>query len=169
MMRGSWLIAVMALMAVPGTSSADESIDTALFRVFLNDGSSLISYGELARVNDRVVFSMPTSASHDDPQLHLINIPASRVDWTRTTRYAESARAARYVATRAESDYAILTNDIAQALNDVARTSNPADRLTIVERARRRLADWPREHYNYNQVEVRQMLAMLDEAIADLR
>ena len=34
-----------------------------LFRVFLKDGTSLVSYGEMARVDDRVVFSMPTSAS----------------------------------------------------------------------------------------------------------
>ena len=34
-----------------------------MFRVFLKDGRSLVSYGEVARVGDRVVFSMPTRAS----------------------------------------------------------------------------------------------------------
>jgi len=31
------------------------------------------------------------------------------------------------------------------------------------------LADWPQKHYNYRQAELRQMVGMLDEAIADLR
>ena len=35
--------------------------DPTVFRVFLKDGLSLVSYGEFARVNDRIVFSMPTS------------------------------------------------------------------------------------------------------------
>src|SRR5205823_10724796 len=45
----------------------------------------------------------------------------------------------------------------------------PARRIAIVERARRALADWPLNHFGYRQAEVRQMLSMLDEAIADLR
>jgi hypothetical protein len=73
------------------------------------------------------------------------------------------------VATRAETDYALLTGDIAQALNDVALTEDPARRLTIVEKARKTLADWPPTHYNYKQEDVRHMLEMLDEAIAELR
>src|SRR4029077_11016390 len=36
-------------------------------------------------------------------------------------------------------------------------------------RARKTLADWPPRHYGYKQEDVRQMLSMLDEAIADLR
>ena len=71
--------------------------------------------------------------------------------------------------TRAEADYTRLTTEIAQALNDVAVTTDPAKRLAIVERARKRLADWPPSHYNYKQSDVRQMLSMLDEVIADLR
>jgi hypothetical protein len=140
-----------------------------LFRVFLKDGTTLVSYGELARVGDRVVFSMPTSASMDNPNLHLVDIASDRVDWARTTTYAESARATRYLETRAETDYTILTTAVAQALNDVATTTDPVKRLGIVERARRRLAEWPPTHYNYKQSDVRQMLGMLDEVIADLR
>jgi hypothetical protein len=137
--------------------------------VFLKDGTTLVSYGELARVADRVVFSMPTAASADNPQLHLVDISSDRVDWERTLNYAESARATRYIETRAGSDYAALTTGVARALNDVALTSDPAWRLVIVERARKALADWPPRHYNYKQADVRQMLGMLDEAIADLR
>jgi hypothetical protein len=143
--------------------------DATVLRVFLRDGRSLVSYGELARVGDRVVFSMPTTASMATPQLHLVNLPAEQVDWAKTDRYAESARAARYLATRADNDYAVLSGEIAQALNDIALTSDPARRLAIVEKARKTLADWPPSHFNYKQEEVRQMLGILDEAIADLR
>ena len=130
----------LAAVAPDETVAADAA---PLFRVFLKDGTTLVSYGELARVDDRVVFSMPTSASTAAPQLQLINISSDRVDWERTLNYAESARASRYIATRAESDYALLTGEIAQALNDVALTDDPVKRLAIVERARKALADWP--------------------------
>jgi hypothetical protein len=150
--------------------AVDPAMDAPLFRIFLTDGTSLVSYGELARLDeDRVVFSMPTSASADNPQLHLINISAERIDWRKTVDYAESARAARYLATRAETDYALLTSRVEQMLNSVALTSDAHRRLTIVEGARKVLADWPADHYNYKLDEIRQMLSMLDEAIADLR
>src|SRR5262249_40951165 len=124
-------------------------LEATLFRVFLKDGTTLVSYGELARVGDRVVFSMPTSVSMDNPQLHLVDISSDRVDWVRTVNYAESARATRYLETRAESDYTALANEVAQALNEVAVTSDQTKRLQIVERARKRLADWPPTHYHY--------------------
>jgi len=140
-----------------------------LFRVFLTDGTSLISYGELARLDGQVVFSMPTSPSAVAPQLQLINIPSDRVDWPRTVSYAESVRATRYLSTRAEADYDLLTTDIAQVLNDVGQTDDLVRRLAIVEQARKRLADWPAAHYNFKRDEIQQMLGTLDEAIADLK
>jgi hypothetical protein len=154
----------VAVLAAPA-SAAD---DATLLRVFLKNGASLVSYGEPARVEGRVIFSMPT-ASGPNPPLHLVDISAGRVDWERTERYAASARATRYLQTRAEADYAALSNGIAAALNDVTLTADPARRLAIVENARKVLAEWPHSHYNYRQTEVRQMLGMLDEAIADLR
>jgi len=157
---------VLCLLTIArGSSAAD---DATIFRVFLKDGGSLTSYGEFARVGDRVVFSMPTSASAN-PSLQLVNIGADRIDWDRTNRYASSARATHYLATQADNDYAALSNEIAQTLNDVALTADPAKRLEIVERARKALAEWPPNHFNYRSAEVRQMLGMLDDAIADLR
>jgi hypothetical protein len=157
---------LVALLAAPaGARAAD---DATLFRVFLKDGTSLVSYGEPARVGDRVVFSMPTAAT-PNPPLHLVNVSADRIDWDRTNRYAASARATHYVQNQAENDYAILSNDIAQALNDVTLTNDSAKRLAIAETARKRLSGWPADHFNYRANEIRQMLAMLDEAIADLR
>lgn len=143
--------------------------DAPLFRLFLKDGSSLVSFGEMARVDDRVVFSMPTSPGATNPELHLVTIPEGQVDWDKTTRYSESARASRYLASRAEADYALLTTDIAQALNDVVLTTVPRERLAVVQRARKTLADWPGHHFGYKQDEVHQMLGSLDEAIAELR
>ncbi len=145
-------------------------VDAApLFRVFLNDGTSLVSYGELARLDDQVVFSMPTSSSVAAPQLQLINIPSERVDWPRTVSYAESVRATRYLSTRAQADYDLLTGEVAQALSDIGQTDDQARRLAIVEQARKRLAEWPAAHYNFKRDEIQQMLGTLDEAIAELK
>jgi hypothetical protein len=158
------IVAVALLIPI----SAGAADDVTLLRVFLTDGSSLVSYGEPARAGNRVVFSMPT-ATTPNPPLHLVNLPIARVDWERTSRYAANARATHYVQTQADSDYAQLSNDVAATLSDVARATDPAQRLAIVERARTTLAEWPQNHYNYRQAEVRQMLSMLDEAIADLQ
>jgi hypothetical protein len=158
-----------ASLIVPFRAAAAPSPDEAtLLRVFLTDGTSLVSYGEPARVSDRVIFSMPT-ATTPNPPLHLVNLPLSRVDWDRTTRYAATARAAHYVATQAEDDYAALSNDVTSTLNEVALTADPSQRLAIVQRARQTLADWPQSHFNYRAAEVRQMLGLLDDAIADLQ
>ena len=163
-----WAAAVAALCLLPNARPLVAADDATLLRVFLRDGTSLVSYGEFARVADRVIFSLPT-ASTVNPPLQLINIPADRVDWDRTNRYADNARAARYVATQAESDYAALSNAVSKTLNDVAFTADPARRLAIVEGARKTLAEWPHGHFNYRASEVRQLLTLLDEAIADLR
>jgi hypothetical protein len=154
--------------------AADEALATAVstspyYRVFLNDGTSIVSYGEMARVADRVVFSMPTSTSLDHPELQLVDIPSRRVDWVRTESYSEAARATHYFATRADIDYARLSADIESALNHVAFTTDPLKRLEIVEKARKALSDWPASHYGYKQNDVREMLRLMDEAILDLR
>ena len=168
MYRRGLAAAVCAVALVVPARSARGADDATLLRVFFKDGTSVISYGEPARVNDRVIFSMPTGST-PNPQLHLINLPIERVDWARTERYATAARAKHYLQSQAEIDYAALSGSIAQTLNEVATATEPASRLALVERARRTLADWPQNHYNYRQAEVRQMLGMLDEAIADLR
>lgn len=161
-------ILAAALIVPVRAVAAAVNDDATLLRVFLTDGTSLVSYGEPARVGDRVIFSMPT-ATTPNPPLHLVNLPAARVDWDRTNRYAATARTTHYVETQAENDYAALSNEVSLTLNDVAHTTDAAQRLAIVERARKTLADWPQSHFNYRQAEVRQMLSLLDEAIADLR
>jgi hypothetical protein len=159
------LCAVCWVASVRVVPAADE---VTLVRVFLKDGKSLVSYGEPALVNDRVVFSMPTTTT-PNPPLQLVDVPLARVDWERTSRYTTSARASHYLTFQASADYAALSSDIARALSEVAATPDPQKRIAIVEKARAALADWPQQHYNFRATEVRQMLGMLDEAIADLR
>jgi hypothetical protein len=170
MQSRTWAAVVLAAAAVISISSAAAAAadEATLLRVFLTDGTSLVSYGEPAKVNDRVVFSMPTAIT-PNPPLQLVNLPASRVDWDRTSRYAATARASHYIQTQAENDYASLSNDVASTLNEVTSTAEPSQRLAIVQRARQTLADWPQSHFNYRAAEVRQMLGMLDDAIADLQ
>jgi hypothetical protein len=157
---------VAAAISLP---AAAQSGDVTLLRVFLLDGTTLVSYGEYARVGDRVVFSMPLGKAGSDPKLNLVNIPATAVDWSSTERYAESARATRYAETRGEADFVSMTAEVAAALNTIGHSENPSRRLDIAVAARRRLADWPATHYGYRQTDVRQILGLLDEAIAELR
>jgi hypothetical protein len=169
-MRSRTLAAVFvaAALLIPLRAAAADGDAVTFLRVFLTDGTSLVSFGEPARVNDRVIFSMPT-ATTPNPPLHLVNLPLARVDWDRTSRYAATARASHYIETQAERDYAALSNDVAATLDEVALTAEPSQRLAIVQRARQTLADWPQSHYNYRAAEVRQLLSLLDDAIADLQ
>jgi hypothetical protein len=163
-LAGTWF--VLCLLTRTFTASAAD--EATMFRVFLRDGRSLVSYGEVARVGDRVVFSMPTDAGAN-PALRLVDIPADQIDWDRTDRYAVSARSGRYLETQAEIDYTELSNEITRTLYEVGETTDNARRLALVQQARRVLADWPLNHYNYREGDIRQLLTMLDQAIADLR
>ena len=101
-MYGRRRISLVALMALLGAAPAfAESV--TLLRVFLNDGTAIVSYGEYARVGDRLVFSMPIGSVDPgavvDPNLHVVNLPVSAVNWVATEKYAESARYSHYMAT----------------------------------------------------------------------
>ncbi len=150
-------------------ATAQPAASRVLFRVFLSDGRVLSSYGEWARLEDRVIFSMPTQLSREPVELHLITIPSQRVDWPRTEMYAESVRAAAYAAHRGDADFAVFTSEVAKTLNEVSKISDPRERLATAERARQKLADWPAAHYGYRIGEVRDALNVLDEVIAQLR
>ncbi|HTL03483.1 MAG TPA: hypothetical protein VL243_14705 [Vicinamibacterales bacterium] len=167
--KSVWLI-VLLLIGGVRLAAIDE---VTLFRVFLTDGTAVVSYGEYARVGDRIVFSMPiglsTSVSSTTPALHVVNIPANAVDWAATSKYAERARFAHYVATSAEADYAALTGEVAGVLNSVMFTKDPQVRLNLATMARKRLASWPQDHFGYRTDDVRQVLGVLDEVISDLR
>jgi hypothetical protein len=171
MIAAARLLLVLAiLMPVPIAEAAvepDEAAPIVLFRVFLTDGSSLVSYGELARVGDRVVFSIPAGGTPREPLLHPVTLDASRIDWTRTERYAQSARYQQYAA-RAEADYQRLTDEVAALLNDIALSSDRARALSLAQQAREVLAQWPRTHFGYRQEDLREVVALLDGAISRL-
>jgi hypothetical protein len=158
----------LVFLAVPAAVGA-QSTPSPLYRVFLADGSALSSFGEWARVDDRVVFSMPLTPGAGPSDLHLVSLPVQRIDLSRTERYASAVRASNYAATRGEADFAQLSGQVAQALNEVALINHPAARLAAAERARAALADWPAMHYGYRAAEVRQILGVLDEVISGLR
>ncbi len=172
MFRSGCLAVLIVVTLWAGSARADvgtNPVNLQIFRVFLSDGTSFASYGEWAHVGDRVVFSMPVGEVTADPVLQLVNLPAARVDWRRTERYAEAARYARYATTRGAADFAQLGNEIARVLNEVALSPTPERGLQLAEQARRTLAEWPRQHYGYRQADVREILALLDEAVSDLR
>jgi len=143
--------------------------DATLFRLFLLDGSVLVSYGEFARVDDRVVFSMPVGGRSEEPRLQVASVRAALVDWPRTERYSASARYQRYAQTRGEEDFRVLSNEVALALNDVALSSNRQQALALAEKVRRDVAEWPQSHYGYRSNDIREIVAVLDEAISSLR
>ena len=58
---------------------------------------------------------------------------------------------------------------MARVLNEVALLPDRRRGLEIAENARKALSDWPRTHFGYRQAEVREIVALLDEAISDLR
>jgi hypothetical protein len=166
-------VALAAAVAVTGLASAaaPRGADTPalpLFRVILKDGTALVSLGEFTRVGDRVVFSMPLDAPRGD-RLQLVNLPASVVNWETTQQYAEATRYAQYAATRGEADFAVLTGDVARALNEIALAQDAARKLQIAEQTRRALAAWPLEHLGYRSADVNDMLSLLDGTISDLR
>ncbi len=160
---------VLVALSLPHIATAQPAASRVLFRVFLSDGRVLSSYGEWARLDDRVIFSMPTQLSREPIELQLVTIPSQRVDWPRTESYAESVRAAAYAASRGDADFAAFSSEVARTLNEVAQISDPALRLSTAERAREKLAGWPAEHYGYRIEEVRDALSVLDEVISQLR
>ena len=115
------------------------------------------------------IFSMPVGGRPEEPRIQVTTVKAALIDWTRTDRYSASARYQRYAETRGEEDFRILSNEVALALNDIALSSNRQQALTLAEGVRRTVADWPRMHYGYRQSDVREIVAILDQAISSLR
>jgi len=167
-MRASLRILV-ALLLWACAVSVEAATDATLFRLFLKDGATVVSYGEYTRVDDRVVFSMPVGGSTVDPRLQVVWILASSVDWPRTDRYAQSARYQHYADTKGEEDFAILNNEVARVLNDIALSTDRPSALALAVKARTALAEWPKQHHAYRQDDVREIVALIDEAIAGLR
>jgi len=163
------VIASLALFVVLGLAApAAAATDATLFRLFLLDGTTVISFGEFARIDDRVVFSMIFGGG-DTPRLHAATLPARVIDWTRTDAHAASTRYQWYARTRGEADFQRLSDEVAAALNTILQTRDRARAVALAERARATLALWPQQHFGYRQRDVREILGVLDETIAGLR
>ena len=158
------VLAACCLASGFGVASAQD----LLLRLFLADGTSVVSYGEFARLDDRVVFSMVTG-SDAEPRLHIATLPTDAIDWERTDQQATSTRYQRYVQTRAEEDFQRLSDGVAGVLGEVLLTTDRGRAIEVAQQARATLAEWPRRHYGYRQRDVREILSFLDEVISDLR
>lgn len=150
-------------------AAAEAAGGSTLLRLFLTDGTTVVSFGEFARLDDRVIFSMPIGGTPDQPRLYVVTLPASRVDWVRTDQYSAAARSQWYADTRGEEEFQQLSSEVARVLNEIALLPDRKRGLQIAENARKVLADWPRAHFGYRQADVREIVALLDETLSELR
>jgi len=163
------LFAVLALAAPLAASAQTTPTDAVLFRIFLRDGSALISYGEYARVGDRVVLTLPIGGDASSPELHVLSIPADRVDWEKTDAYAESVRATRYAATQGPDDFALLSEAVSRALTDIALTADRDRKASMAIEARQNVMKWVSEHYGYRAQDAARMASMFDDVVSETR
>ena len=61
---------VFGTLAVARVVGAAEP-DVTLFRIFMLDGKTFVSYGEFVRLDENVVFSMPVGGAPDQPRLQV--------------------------------------------------------------------------------------------------
>jgi hypothetical protein len=167
---GWFRLSVCAALVAASAAAAhgQETADATLYRVFLRDGSTLVSYGEFARVGDRVVVSLPVggTASAD---LQLLSLPADAVDWEKTDAYADSARAARYAQTRGPDEFAMLSNAVTVSLTDIALTQDPQRKAAMAAEARQNVMNWAAEHFGYRARDVADLAGLFDKVIAETR
>jgi hypothetical protein len=138
----------------------------ALHRVFLKDGTPLVSYGQYSRTEDRVFFTVPLGSVTKPDGFQVVSLPASVVDWEKTSAYTDTVNFTHYVATRGDADYAALTAEVARALSEIALSKDSTRKLTLARQVRAMIVDWPRTHYGYRSREVINLTEMLDEAIS---
>jgi hypothetical protein len=163
------LILVVSFVVLASVADLGAAAAAQIFRIFLKDGSTLVSYGEYARVGDRVVFSVPVGDLAAEPTLQVLTIAESMVDWERTDRYADAVRAKHYAESRGEEDFALLTGRVTAALNEIALTPDPKRRLAMAQEARRNLAAWPAANYGYKAADIAKLVSIFDDVIAELR
>ena len=155
-------LAMAFLLSAPVLADAQGAAEQSLYRVFLRDGTNVVSYGEYARVADRVVLSLPIGTA-----MQLLSLPAESVDWERTDAYAESVRATKYAATRGPDDLALLAEAVSRALNDITLTPDPARKVAMAIEARQSVTRWAAEHFGYQAQRVAEMAALFDDVIAE--
>ena len=155
--------------AARAAAAAPQTDQATLYRVFLRDGSTIVSYGEYARVGDRVVVSLPLGGAEASPDLQLLSLPSDAIDWERTDAYAEAARATRYAQTRGADDFALLNEAVSRALSDIAITQDPKRKIAMAAEARQNVTRWAAEHYGYRATNVGELAGLFDAVIAESR
>ena len=135
-------------------------------RLFLAQGGDLVIQGNYVRIGDRVAFLLPLDAEAGRRAVQLVTVPAGALDWETTGRYADAVRAARYAASRGEADFEQMTAEVAHALNEIAFTDDPRERVALARSTRQRLLDWTDANHGYRSHEVVEIVALLDEAVS---
>ncbi len=166
----TWCVTAAAIGAqvrTGTTPAAAAPADTPpLHRVFLKDGTPLISFGPYTRAGDRVYFTVPLGSVAKPDGFQTVSLPETVVDWEKTQAYTDTVNYRHYVATRGDADYTALTAEVARALSEIALSKNSAHKLTLARQVRAMLVEWPRSHYGYRSREVINLTEMLDEAIS---
>ncbi|MEO6239098.1 MAG: hypothetical protein ABIQ52_19050, partial [Vicinamibacterales bacterium] len=163
------LCAAFLLLGASQLGAQPAESDTPLYRVFLRDSSTILSYGEFARVADRIVISVPLGSTPSGPDLHMVSLPADAVDWEKTDAYADTIRATRYAATRGPDDYAMLSGAVTTALTDISLTRDPVRKIAMATEARQSVTRWVAEHFGYRAPDVAHMAALFDDVVAETR
>lgn len=163
-----WLAGCATALSAAGVPAAASAQDAApqLFRVFLKDGTPLISYGDYTRTGERVFFTVPLGSVLKPDGFQIVSLPAGVVDWDKTSAYADTVRFRRYAETRGDADYTALTAEVARALSEIALSKDGPRKLALARQVRAMLVAWPRTHYGYRSREVIGLTEMLDEAIS---
>ena len=143
--------------------------EASLYRVFLRDGSTLLSYGEFARVSDRIVMSVPLGDTVAGPDLHLVSIPSG------LGRLGEDRRLRRLrprVALRGHARSRRL-RAVEQRGLDRPHRHRADDGSRAQDRhggeARQNVTRWIAEHYGYRAEDVARMAALFDDVVAETR
>jgi len=157
---------ICLLLFSPLISFVDaEDITLPLHRIFLKGGEHLVIDADYARLGDKVVFAIPFSTDPNDTKPQLVSLPEASVDWTTTARYTDAVRASLFSVTRGEQEYHELNAQVARILNEIAFTNDSALRLSLARDVRKQLLEWTATSYGYRSSDVREILALLEEAI----
>ena len=166
------MLGVVAAICVVGAGAASAGPQHAAgpsYRIFLTDGTPVISLGEFARAGGRVVFTVPIGPPSNPDALQVVSLPDSAVDWDRTERYTDAVRHQSYAATRGNEDFAALTGAVARALGDMAFAADASTKLAIGADIRRQLLEWPAAHFGFRSADVRELTTHVEEAISAIR
>jgi hypothetical protein len=140
-----------------------------VFRIFLNDGRVLSSYGEPAQVEDDLVFVISQGIKGGVEAHDLITVPIAKVNMERTLEYANALRSTRYGATRGEQEYREFTNDIARMMTELEASNDKDRRIGIAQVARNRILAWAPAHFGYRANDLSQLASLVDEVIVELQ